>query len=132
MGAPPQLRRVRVRELVLVAATALVVLLGIGCKPQIGDSCKLSTDCSVTGDRLCDTSQPDGYCTIFNCEPDSCPGSSTCVEFHPKSDRFVRRFCLATCGSPGDCRSGYVCIDPSKRDAHIIDSASAYGNVCLP
>ena len=116
-----------------LAAFAVVVwVFGAGCKPQIGDSCKLSTDCSVTGDRLCDTSQPDGYCTIFNCEPDTCPGDSTCVEFHSSSLRFARRFCLATCGSPSDCRPGYVCIAPKDRDAKILDNSPAHATICLP
>ncbi|GAC1360988.1 MAG: hypothetical protein NVSMB47_13450 [Polyangiales bacterium] len=115
------------------AALALAsVVLGSGCKPQVGDSCKLSTDCSITGDRLCDTSQPDGYCTIFNCEPDTCPGDSTCVEFHSSSLRFSRRFCLATCGSPSDCRPGYVCIPPKDRDAKILDNSPAHSTICLP
>jgi hypothetical protein len=115
-------------------AVLTAALLGaLGCRPQVGDSCKLSTDCSVTGDRLCDTSMPDGYCTIFNCEPDTCPGDSACVSFHGSSQRFERRFCLATCGQASDCRPGYVCVDPSKRDAAIIDKGDiAHANVCLP
>ena len=114
----------------------------LGCKPQIGDSCKLSTDCSVTGDRLCDTSQPDGYCTIFNCEFGTCPGESACIEFHPGSNapsppsvstsRFARRFCIATCGQASDCRSGYVCVDPKDRDARMLDNNASYPKVCLP
>ena len=113
---------------------ALLALLAIGgCKPQVGDSCKLSTDCSVTGDRLCDTSQPDGYCTIFNCEPDTCPGDSVCVQFHPSSLRFQRRFCVASCGNPSDCRPGYACVAPATRDALIIDAtAPAHNTLCLP
>jgi hypothetical protein len=122
----------RALAILSVGLVALCASVASGCKPQVGDSCKLSTDCSVTGDRLCDTSQPDGYCTIFNCEPDTCPGSSVCVSFHPKSERFERRFCLATCGQPSDCRSGYVCIEPSKRDAVIVDSSTPHDTVCLP
>ncbi len=118
------------RRAVIFACVAFAV--AVGCKPQVGDSCKLSTDCSVTGDRLCDTSQPDGYCTIFNCNPDQCPGDSTCVEFHPNQPRFSRRFCLATCGSPSDCRPGYVCVDPAERDARIVDSSSTHPTICLP
>ena len=48
-------------------ATASVLA---GCSAEIGDDCSNSTDCSSTGDRLCDTTQPGGYCTLFNCEPD--------------------------------------------------------------
>jgi hypothetical protein len=114
-------------------ALAAVALLGIaGCKPQIGDSCTLSTDCSVTGDRLCDTSMPGGYCTIFGCEVGGCPGDAVCVEFHPYADRFARRFCLAPCDKPSDCRSSYQCVAPADRDALILDQNPAHANVCLP
>ena len=64
----PRLRPRFTLALVL-AALALVT----GCQPKIGDACNTSTDCSTQGDRLCDTTQPGGYCTIFNCEPNTCP-----------------------------------------------------------
>lgn len=134
------------------APIALALVLGaisaVGCKPQIGDSCKLSTDCSVNGDRLCDTSQPEGYCTIFNCEPDTCPGEAMCVEFHggplrspdTPPPRLARRFCLASCDSNPDCRPGYVCARvagpteaiANERDARIIDTVPSRLSVCLP
>ena len=128
---------------------ALAAIL-LGCTPQIGDDCTLSTDCSQLGDRLCDTSQPDGYCTVFNCEPDSCP-NAICVAFQPTLDptcglanagqwpRLQRTFCLAQCGSPGtpgDCRSdGYECVDLSKeanqiaRAAQVIDTGANDGGL---
>jgi len=114
----------------------------VGCTPHIGDSCKLSTDCSVTGDRLCDTSMPDGYCTIFACESDHCPSSSSCLEFHPDSDRFSRRFCASQCSSDSDCRPGYVCVaqvdtagvDPARtRDFIVYDKGpQSHYTYCLP
>jgi len=112
----------------------------LGCKPDIGDACKLSTDCSITGDRLCDTSQPEGYCTIFNCDPNSCPDGSLCVEFHPNETRLRRRFCLASCEAHSDCRPGYVCAGLSldrkaptpDRDAVIVDTEPSRTAVCLP
>ncbi len=55
--------------------------LALGCTPKIGDDCTVSTNCSTTGDRLCDVTQPGGYCTTFNCEPGSCPEDSVCVNF---------------------------------------------------
>lgn len=118
----------RLVGLALVAGAALFV----GCKPEIGDSCKLSTDCSIQGDRLCDTSQPDGYCTVFNCDPNSCPDEAVCVEFHHGSDRFARRFCVKHCGKASDCRSGYVCVDPKDRDGQIVDVDPSQTSVCLP
>ena len=116
----------------LSLAALLALGAGVGCKPSVGDSCKLSTDCSVTGDRLCDTSMPDGYCTIFNCNPNNCPDNAACVEFHQGNARFSRRFCLAMCGKPSDCRPGYVCIDPKSRDGVITDDNPDHSTVCLP
>src|SRR5262249_37940669 len=115
-----------------LAVVALLVPLA-GCTPQIGDNCEVSTDCSQLGDRLCDTSQPDGYCTIFNCEPDTCP-DSVCVGFNFELDptcsteddgrwgRFERTFCMAPCSSTDDCNDGYVCLPPRARSARIVDS----------
>ena len=85
----------------------------------------LSTDCSTRGDRLCDTSQPDGYCTQFNCSKNSCPDDAACVLFNAGiqgcgyddraggyGSRVARAFCAASCGRDSDCRAGYICADP--------------------
>jgi hypothetical protein len=96
-------------------------LLAFGCTPSIGDACKLHTDCSATGDRICEPNLPGGYCTIFNCEPDKCPDDAACVAFgaalstkpecaSQQSQRLERTFCMKTCSSPGDCRGGYACV----------------------
>ncbi len=118
----------------LVAALVGVVA---GCKPSIGDKCVLSTDCSTQGDRLCDTSQPDGYCTEFNCAADSCPDLAACVVFDSSipgcgyndragasGSRVARAFCVAKCGNDSDCRGGYVCRSPhqSPWNGIILDS----------
>src|SRR5690349_6744562 len=99
--------------------------LTAGCGPKIGDACTSSVDCSPQQDRLCDTTQPGGYCTKFNCEPDSCP-DGMCVAFDPILDpacgayddgrwpRFERTFCVAACEDAEDCRSGYACIEPKS------------------
>jgi len=120
------------RRVAMFVAVTAVALVAFGCKPQVGDACKLSTDCSVLGDRLCDTSQPEGYCTIFNCDVDTCPGESVCVEFHPESPRFSRRFCVRGCDKGSDCRPGYACVSPVDRDGKMIDSAPGFSTVCLP
>ena len=95
----------RLRRLVWLVAAVLLALVA-GCAPKIGDKCTVSTDCSVTGDRLCDSTQPSGYCTVFNCEPNACPDDSLCVAFKEptcaapaQSVRFTRTFCMATCES---------------------------------
>lgn len=104
-----------------------VVIGGLlaGCKSEIGDACVLSTDCSTRGDRLCDTSQPGGYCTQFNCSTNSCPDNALCVLFNSNvpgcgyddrsgryGSRIARAFCVASCDSNEDCRGGYACVDP--------------------
>lgn len=117
----------------------------LGCQPEIGDECQSSTDCAAGGDRLCDITQPGGYCTIFNCEPGTCPEEATCVLF--SADRstvagcedaygtspFQRSFCMASCESESDCRSGYSCIDVGAADnpwgAIVIDRGPS--RVCI-
>jgi hypothetical protein len=65
-------------------ATALLALAGLsGCEDKIGDSCDFNVDCSPRGDRLCDLSSPGGYCTIENCNAESCPKESVCIAFYP-------------------------------------------------
>jgi hypothetical protein len=125
--------------------TLLLSLLFVACKPEIGDECEVSTDCSATGDRLCDTTQPGGYCTMFNCEPGSCPEEAVCIGYgnvlstvpgceDPRAGRRLQRtFCLKACDSDDDCRGGYDCID-MKRDnpwgAIVVERASKSGKVC--
>jgi hypothetical protein len=115
-------------------------VLALGCQPNIGDSCKLHTDCSATGNRLCEPNLPGGYCTIFNCEPDSCPSEAACVAFGvapstkpecavEQQQRLERTFCMERCSSDSTCRSGYACIDlgstkaggPNVWNAAVID-----------
>lgn len=111
----------------LVRGGPLLLLLAAvaACTPEIGDKCLLSTDCSIRGDRLCDTSQPGGYCTQFNCRSNSCPEEASCVLFNsalpgcgfddragPTGSRVGRSFCVARCSSDADCREGYTCADP--------------------
>jgi hypothetical protein len=110
-----------------VALLALALGAFAACTPSIGDKCVLSTDCSVNGDRLCDTSQPGGYCTVFNCVGDGCPDKAACVLFNagipgcgyndrsgPNGSRVGRSFCVQQCNSTSDCRDGYVCADPRR------------------
>ncbi len=121
-------RGVRVRPALrrlLFAALGLGVLSG--CTPQIGDQCSLSTDCSVQGNLLCDTSQPGGYCTSLNCQGNDCLDQATCVVFtgavpgcayndRTAPGRSSRSICLKWCHSNSDCRTdqGYICTDPRQ------------------
>ena len=109
-----------------LASLASLALALAGCTPNIGDKCVLSTDCSVTGTLVCDTSQPNGYCTVLNCVNGSCPGNSLCVMFqssvpgcayddYKSPSRTGRSFCMAYCNQDSDCRQsdGYVCRSPT-------------------
>jgi len=127
---------------VLALASALN-LLSLGCNPSIGDKCVLSTDCSLRGERLCDTSQPGGYCTVFNCRANQCPEEAACVMYNPNIpgcsyndrtwQRTGRNFCMARCEIDSDCRSGYVCADPrvAPWGGFILDNVQSQ-RVCIP
>jgi hypothetical protein len=114
----------------------------MGCTPSIGDKCVLSTDCSIRGDRLCDTAQPGGYCTIFGCRGNLCPDEAACVLFNAavqgcgyddrQNSRTGRTFCMAQCHTDSDCRGGYICADPRKTpwSAVILDDDQTQ-KVCI-
>ena len=123
-------------------------LLGVasGCSPDIGASCTTSINCSQMGDRVCDTSMPGGYCTVFSCEPDTCPTEAACIAFHqwpsavtacedPTDTRMIRTFCMVKCSDNGDCRTGYVCADLNAAGnpwgASLADHANQDGRVCI-
>jgi hypothetical protein len=116
-----------------LGVAALAGAFTLGCTPKIGDDCTVSTNCSSTGDRLCDVTQPGGYCTKFNCEPGGCPDDSVCVNFGsalsavpgctPSQDNspYKRSFCMASCGSDSDCRGGYRCLGPTEFNAVLAE-----------
>jgi len=85
--------------------TALVVAVGMmglaACKDKIGDSCDFNVDCSTQGDRLCDLSSPGGYCTIENCNAESCPKEAVCIAFYPVA--FLNHPCEPTLEDMPDC-----------------------------
>ena len=65
----------------LGTALLLALVLGAGCGKSIGDACGTNVDCSITGERFCDTAPPGGYCTVEGCDVDTCPSESVCVRF---------------------------------------------------
>lgn len=121
----------------------MLALVAAGCLPKIGDPCSSSLDCSQRGERLCDTTQTAGYCTIFNCEPDSCPDSATCVAFNHVVDpacgttndgswpRFERTFCVWPCNETTECRDGYECVEVAGRGGLVLDQENPREKVCL-
>ncbi len=92
-------------------ALAAAMLLAAGCSPEIGDECSTNVDCSTAGDRVCDTTAPGGYCTIPDCDPDTCPEEAVCVAWGEGLSE--RTYCVRHCGSDDDCRDGYRCFDPA-------------------
>lgn len=95
------MRRAPFRLSALFAVTlAAPFLPGCGFN-DIGDECSTDTQCG-TG-RFCDRTSKGGYCTVADCEADSCPENSVCVEFAN-----AERYCMALCDD-GECREDYVC-----------------------
>lgn len=92
-------------------------LLVAGCKQNIGASCSGSIDCSRTGERQCDLAQPGGYCTVFACDPDTCP-QGACVEWRFTPSRTAQTWCMKTCNDTMDCRAQYTCVFPSQITAN--------------
>ena len=132
----------RIAMLSLVAALAVC-----GCRMNIGDGCGTSAACSVTGERQCDLAQPGGYCTVFSCDPDTCP-QGACVEWRFIPSRTAETWCMKTCDNDSWCRSEYWCVFPNEidqqgawaadlaadeRSAHIIDlnQFKATAKICV-
>lgn len=124
------------------------VLLGCACQPRIGDDCRVNQDCSGERQRLCDTSQPGGYCTLANCSESSCPeGEGICVMFNSSSSAVsaceypgklspsARTFCMKTCEWDKDCRPDYYCTDLSVPDdpwgALVVQKNPQTTKVCI-
>lgn len=81
-------------RLLLFLAIASALALG-ACKREIGDECSTGADCEPNGSRICDLSQPGGYCTIANCDERSCPSDSACIRFFPT--QFLTKACNPAC-----------------------------------
>jgi hypothetical protein len=114
------------------------------CQPEIGDECSNASDCSVQEQRTCDTTYPGGYCTVLGCDADTCPEEASCVAFQSVLSvapecasaqirpRLQRTVCMKTCARDSDCRSGYQCVDLSRRNpwaATVVDRRAS-GKVC--
>jgi hypothetical protein len=108
-----------------------LLIAAAGCSPKIGNACGNALNCSAQGSRLCDRTQPGGYCTIAMCEEGTCPPEAVCVKFRPQAERYAVTYCMRKCSKTGDCRSseGYQCTsakqfgDPGAGDALILGNA---------
>ena len=111
---------------------AVFALVWLGCSTEIGDECETILDCSSSGSRLCDRTQPGGYCTVEGCGKGSCPEEAVCVKFRPDVERLAVTFCMYRCNDRSDCRGseGYVCTsgdefgDEGTGEAVVLDGAS--------
>jgi hypothetical protein len=97
---------------------------GAGCGAEIGDSCIISTDCSIDGTRTCDLESDGGYCTIRGCDFGTCPSEAVCVSFFLGS--FDNQPCnpatedLPATGGTDDCNPDELCA----LDGHCVDRSS--------
>jgi hypothetical protein len=131
-----------------LAFTLVIAFAGLtGCTPSIGDSCALSTDCATDGTRICDTSEPGGFCTVINCTGNllgsTCPDNALCVLFNDNvpgcpfsaysPSRISASQCRNSCNSDSDCRASYICALPTTPpwSAEILDPNQTI-KVCLP
>jgi hypothetical protein len=109
-----------------------------GCGQQIGDACETALDFSSLASRLCDRTQPHGYCTIRGCEKGTCPEESVCVKFRPAQERLAFTYCMYECDDNSDCRDdeGYECASASDfgatGEALILGSAKQRFCVARP
>ncbi|MCX7806984.1 MAG: hypothetical protein N2515_00110 [Deltaproteobacteria bacterium] len=95
-----------------------------------------STQCSFAGDRICDTNQPGGSCTVFDCQPDQCPDNAVCVRFRSRTPRLQILACMKRCNANSDCREGegYRCVGPEdfadRNSAEIVDRERPNARFC--
>lgn len=90
-----------------------VVLIGLSaCARKIGDSCQSNVECSPLGDRFCDLSSPNGYCTVEGCDGKSCPDGAACISFFSLQRGGPSSLCTpglvprSGCSGPGCCKPG--------------------------
>lgn len=88
----------------------VTIVLFAGCSREIGDSCETSVDCDVQNKRICDLTQPGGYCTLRGCEKGTCPEEAVCVMFRPEPERLAASWCMYACDDNDDCRDNYSCL----------------------
>jgi hypothetical protein len=87
----------------------VLALFAAGCGKEIGDACIIGTDCDPNGQRICDSSQKEGYCTIQGCNFDTCPSESECIRFF--TGQFNNKLCNAATEdvSTDDCSLDELC-----------------------
>jgi hypothetical protein len=105
-----------VRPAQLLVILLPLALVATGCAAEIGDSCETNVECSPSGDRICDTAQAGGYCTVQGCSADSCPEEAACVAFFPTNllsracDPLTEDAVDPAVQTTDDCRDDEVCL----------------------
>src|SRR5690606_5983628 len=140
-------RPVPVSALIAPTLLAAVILALGGCTRKIGSPCRVSTDCSFRGERICDLSylidsngNPDpngrGECTIEGCTPGSCPREGACIQVF--NTEFLSVACDPGCEDrrPADA-SEQLDEDLPEARCRALDDPSIYNRctdqeLCLP
>ena len=91
-------------EFLFVYVFFCVGIFMIGCANSVGDACIADSQCGAS--QICDIRSFEGYCTVVDCEENTCPGGSVCVEF-----KNAQTYCMAICTQTDECREGYKCIE---------------------
>jgi hypothetical protein len=114
----------RASILACVLAGLTFAPLATGCAPEVGDECSNALDCSASASRVCDRTQPSGYCTLLGCEEGTCPEEAVCVRFNPSVDRLASTYCMFKCEDSSDCRSdqGYRCLRAESRSSNMSET----------
>jgi hypothetical protein len=105
------------------------------CGRKIGDDCQTNIQCSPQGDRECDLSQPDGYCTIEGCTQNSCPDDALCVRFFPPQALDPKHTCDPNNDSACSIREICLpqqtiayCVEPRLEHRYCMKSCSSNGD----
>ncbi len=131
-SAAPLRSRSTARRVCALLGLLWVVSSVVACGKNIGDPCHTALDCNISATRLCDRTQPGGYCTIASCETGTCPTDSVCVKFRPDVNRLSTTYCMYQCDDADDCRTdqGYRCISAADFGAHgeakVLDHPSRF------
>lgn len=114
-GRPFRVQKRPVRASSWLLPLVIASAIGFGaCKREIGDDCSTAADCDPNGSRVCDLSQPGGYCTIVNCDESSCPGEAACIRQFPA--QYLTKACNPAC-------EDIPCVtDDPEADGHCPDA----------
>jgi len=104
---------------VITMVFALVSALALAsCGRKIGDSCQTAADCDPNGARICDISQPGGYCTVLGCDETTCPSEAACIRYFPV------QYLVKACNPYCEDRHGLPVPDAGSDAATSVDAGA--------